>query len=1137
MHRSMSQAVFSLTLILGLHSSVSMADQDGIGRIGRAVVNSSGDAWGTTVGGSNALAWELEPAASEYVVYRSDGSQVGFVEQYRTPLTNGVDFPGNAASTQCYRIEATDDHGRAIRQYPPVCLTGSTNQNGAVEGLTEPEGLVGCPPPYSTIDSMCLSDSDFVAATLGEVEVEAFLTSNGSFLQGNIPDVDGVTINPAHEIFEAAQTSMINPRVILATLEKENSAISLGVRPSSLKLRTIMGYNVTVCQQAKSTCSIREQIADATAQFRLDMNRLAAGKPAPGGNPPWQVGITTPSLDPLPVTPAEKAVATLFSYTPWVGQAWCGRKGVGGNGRFCQVWAEFGFSGPPPSGLTVSLTAVPSSGPAPLNGVTLQAVANNSAPNETLNYTFYCNRSDSGTNITPNWDKKYDSDPRPRATAPGICSYATAGTYTAKVIVEQGTGAVESRTQITVGNPAAPCYPLTLAANDAAGGSVPIASPGESSSCAAGQYVAGEEIQLAAAPASGWSVGSWSGTADDPSTSDTNSLVMPAAAHSVTVNYVQSTPGPLTITTTSLPDGVVGQPYTTTLAASGGTGTGYHWSIVSGSLPAGLSGNAQSGVISGTPTQGGVASNFTVGVTDSGGDSASRRFSLYVEAAPGLTITSSAAGSFVFFVGDPYTRANSITYTAEGGQAPYAWSATGLPLGLQIDPAGGFLYGMPTATGSYAATITAEDSMGKTGSLPVVLQVTKTAITISGAGGQTPANPPAGQVGKSYVTFFEAAGGSNAGFQWSVQGSLPPGLVSENGPGCPANCALEVTGTPTFAGTYPFTVSVTDSLGDHASQAETIVVNSGTPPSITTAQLPTATIGAAYTATLSATGGTPPYRWSFVGTGPDPGITLSQGGTLGGASQNTNDCPTGSADHLGGLWVGAGYPSTYFQVLVTDAAGQSSSKQLCLVSYYPRPQVSSDTPSSVTIDGGNHTVTLNGANFRSTSYIVTNYGNWPVSYSGPNAISFTLYAAGSGPLCLNPNGTSCLDAQTLQQSVIEPYSDLSATSVAFPIYNPAPTLSSVQAVLDNTNQPCTANQLCQLIVNGSGFSFIGDTNLLIVEPNLTTSAASYPSGPPPWGQIITGTFSLPSGTYTLQVTNTHQAGGSNVSASMSFQVN
>ncbi|HEY2295160.1 MAG TPA: Ig domain-containing protein, partial [Thermoanaerobaculia bacterium] len=617
-------------------------------------------------------------------------------------------------------------------------------------------------------------------------------------------------------------------------------------------------------------------------------------------------------------------------------------------------------------------------------------------------------------------------------------------------------------------------------------------------------------------------------------------------------NSAGTTPGPretfdtspcgsnLTIVTTSLPDAPPNQPYSTQLAASGGTGAGYIWSLEDGSLPAGLTLNALTGVISGTPTQASTLSQFTIGVRDSGSNSTIRRFSLYVLPASGLTILSNGPSNYVFYVGTPYTISNSLTYLATGGQAPYSWTATGLPPGLQIDAAGGFLYGTPTQTGSSQAEITATDATGETGSLSTVITVGKTAIIITDSSGHTPPSPPPAQVGTSYQFFFNAAGGSQSGYTWSIsQGNLPPGLTAQNGPGCPTYCSLEVTGTPTLAGTYTFTVAVNDSLNDHGSQVATIVVNSGTPPSIATTQLPTATIGASYSAALSATGGTPPYRWSFVGSAPDPGIQISQDGTLTGITQNTNDCPTGSSDHLGGIWVGAGYPSTYFQVIVTDAAGQSSAKQLCLVSYYPRPQVSSDSPPSITIDGQNHTITLNGGNFRSTSYIVTNGGaTLPTTYIGPNALSFTLYPNYPGPLCANQNGTTCFDAGSpLAQSVIEPYSNISLSSVNLAIYNPPPTLTSVAAVLNNTNQPCTANQLCQLVVTGGGFSFHGDTNFLIAETNTIVTAVSYPSGPPPWTQIITSAFSLPSGTYTLQVTNTHQAGGTDVTVSATFHVN
>lgn len=49
--------------------------------------------------------------------------------------------------------------------------------------------------------------------------------------------------------------------------------------------------------------------------------------------------------------------------------------------------------------------------------------------------------------------------------------------------------------------------------------------------------MAGEAINLSASPAYGWVVSGWSGTANDPSTSDTNSLTMPAMDHTVGVIY------------------------------------------------------------------------------------------------------------------------------------------------------------------------------------------------------------------------------------------------------------------------------------------------------------------------------------------------------------------------------------------------------------------------------------------------------------------------------------------------------------------------------------------------------------------------------------------------------------------------
>lgn len=160
---------------------------------------------------------------------------------------------------------------------------------------------------------------------------------------------------------------------------------------------------------------------------------------------------------------------------------------------------------------------------------------------------------------------------------------------------------------------------------------------------------------------------------------------------------------PVTITTSSLPSGTVGQSYTAPLlAASGGTSP-YNWSINGGSsLPDGLFLSA-SGAITGTPTTSGTTST-TFMVEDStlpNKQSATRSISITINAAPPpLTITTTSplpSGK----VGDDYgtvTPAIPVTLDASGGTPPYTWSTTVTPLlpaGLSIDAAG-TISGTPT---------------------------------------------------------------------------------------------------------------------------------------------------------------------------------------------------------------------------------------------------------------------------------------------------------------------------------------------------------------------------------------------------------------------------------------------------------
>jgi hypothetical protein len=94
-------------------------------------------------------------------------------------------------------------------------------------------------------------------------------------------------------------------------------------------------------------------------------------------------------------------------------------------------------------------------------------------------------------------------------------------------------------------------------------------------------------------------------------------VVNPGTGGGTSSALVETIVAALAITTTTLPGGSPSAAYTATLTATGGV-LPYTWAITSGSLPAGLTLNAATGVISGTPTAPGTSS-FTVSCTDSTG--------------------------------------------------------------------------------------------------------------------------------------------------------------------------------------------------------------------------------------------------------------------------------------------------------------------------------------------------------------------------------------------------------------------------------------------------------------------------------------------------------------------------------------
>jgi len=183
------------------------------------------------------------------------------------------------------------------------------------------------------------------------------------------------------------------------------------------------------------------------------------------------------------------------------------------------------------------------------------------------------------------------------------------------------------------------------------------------------------------------------------------------------------------------------------------------------------------------------------------------------------------------------------------------------------------------------------------------------------------ASPPGGVTGVVYPGYtFTVGGGGQWPFTWSATGAVPPGLA--------LSATGQLTGTPLSAGSYAFTVKVTDSsrpaLTATASanlKIDAMTISSGPPPQ--------GVHGVPYSYTFSAAGGNLPLRWSAAGALP-PGLTLDRDGTLSGT-------PT----------VATTTKPPAFVVTVTDSSApipETSSVQCAIGITEPAPPLISNTP-------------------------------------------------------------------------------------------------------------------------------------------------------------------------------------------------
>ncbi len=336
--------------------------------------------------------------------------------------------------------------------------------------------------------------------------------------------------------------------------------------------------------------------------------------------------------------------------------------------------------------------------------------------------------------------------------------------------------------------------------------------------------------------------------------------VMDNLEYSASLTYTLLITAPLTIAPTTLSNMIAGKPFSQTLTSTGGSGA-INWSI-EGGLPNGLTLNAATGLISGTPTTSG-AYNFTVQVTDSVGTTpAIRNYSGSVIAALSIVTNALPAGT----QGVSY----SATLVSAGGLAPITWTLDGgtMPGGLTLNGTTGVISGIPTAASTASIVVDAHDSAGQVSTKTFSFNII-TSLAI-----QTPAlNPITTNV--PYTMQLVASGGQGT-YTWTiVSGNLPPGLTM--------SASGLITGTVTVDTNSNAVIKVTDSAGNTDSRSYAASATTPIPAlTVTTTSLPNGNVGASYNSALAASGGQGSYRWSISqGALPD-GLQLNPSGQISG---------------------------------------------------------------------------------------------------------------------------------------------------------------------------------------------------------------------------------------------------------------